>query len=148
MCLKSQNKRQALCPIQNESILSIIVVNYCNLWYPVISVRKWNVCYFFLIFCYEMKFPDALKINLPLFFSYMHYSCHTRRSKYIGLIWTTLYCNFFTPQTLHPNTTKPPNPPNPRPNRILTHTHLYVPLGCFILPKVLWSIDNPPGPNI
>ena len=70
---------------------TFVIVYYCNLWYPVISVRKWNVCYFFMIFCYEMKFPDALKINLPLFFSYMHYSCHTRRSKYIGLIWTTQY---------------------------------------------------------
>ena len=80
--------------MQNESILSIIVVYYCNLWYPVISVRKWNVCYFFLIFCYQMKFPGALTINVPLFFSYMHYYCHTSWLKYTGTIWTTLYKKF------------------------------------------------------
>ena len=80
-----------MCPIQNESILSIIVVYYCNLWYPVISVRKWNVCYFFLIFCYKMKCLGILRIYLPLFFSYVYYSCHTSWLKYTGTIWTTLY---------------------------------------------------------
>ena len=87
--------------MQNESILSIIVVYYCNLWYPVISVRKWNVCYFFLIFCYKMKCLGILRIYLPLFFSYVYYSCHTSWLKYTGTIWTTLYRvrreNLYTP---------------------------------------------------
>merc|ERR1712020_414724 len=38
-----------------------------------------------------MKCPGIWKINLPLFFSYVHYSCHTSLLKYTGTIWTTLY---------------------------------------------------------
>ena len=38
-----------------------------------------------------MKCPYVLKINLPLFFSCMHYSCHTSQLKYTKTIWTTLY---------------------------------------------------------
>ena len=51
---------------------------------------------FYLIFCYEMKCPGIRKINLPLFFSYVHYSCHTSQLKYTGTIWTTLYRHCLT----------------------------------------------------
>ena len=52
---------------------------------------------FFLICCYQMKCPDKLRINLPWFFLYTHYTCHNRWSKYQDLPWTTLYwCIDFT----------------------------------------------------
>ena len=74
-----------------ESILNIFVVYfsyYCNSCY---FCYKMKCLLFFLIFCYQMKFPGVLNTNLTLSFLYMHYSCHTSPSKYIGLIWTTQY---------------------------------------------------------
>ena len=47
--------------------------------------------YFFLIYCYEMKFPHVLKINLEQFFRYTRCTCHNLRSKYNHLPWNTLY---------------------------------------------------------
>ena len=102
-CLKYQKKASALCPANRGAFWTFVIIYYCNLWYPVISVRKWNVCYFFLIFCYEMKCLPSLKIYIPLFFSHEYYSCHISWLKYQGSIWTTLYtkkvpnievCNF------------------------------------------------------
>ena len=74
-----------------QSILNIFVFYfsyYCNSCY---FCYKMKCLLFFLIFCYQMKFPGVLNTNLTLSFLYMHYSCHTSRSKYIGLIWTTQY---------------------------------------------------------
>ena len=91
-CVLNHRIRGKLCvQYKMNPFWAFVVVNYCNLWYPVISVRKWNVCYFFLIFCYQMKCPYIWKIYLPLFFLYICYSCHTSSSKYKGTIWTTLY---------------------------------------------------------
>ena len=45
----------------------------------------------FLNYWFRMKCPYVLKLNLPQFFSYMHYSCHTSQLKYTKTIWTTLY---------------------------------------------------------
>ena len=46
-----------------------------------------------LIYCYQMKFPDKLRINLPWFFLYTRYTCHNRWSKYNHLPWNTLYAH-------------------------------------------------------
>ena len=68
-CVLNHRIRGKLCvQYKMNPFWAFVVVNYCNLWYPVISVRKWNACYFFLIFCYQMKSPGTWKIYLPLFF--------------------------------------------------------------------------------
>ena len=96
-CVLNNRIRGKLCvQYKMNPFWTFIIVYYCNLWYPVISVRKWNVCYFFLIFCYQMKCPGTRRINLPLFFSYIFYYCHTNRIRYEQIIWTTLYYVNFT----------------------------------------------------
>ena len=93
-CVLNHRIRGKLCvQYKMNPFWAFVVVNYCNLWYPVISVRKWNVCYFFLIFCYQMKCPGTRRINLPLFFSCIFYYCHMNQIRYEQIIWTTLYAN-------------------------------------------------------
>ena len=101
-CVLNNRIRGKLCvQYKMNPFWTFIIVYYCNLWYPVISVRKWNVCYFFLIFCYKMKCLGILRIYLPLFFSYVDYSCRMSRLKYQGTIWPTLYSWVPINRTVH-----------------------------------------------
>ena len=103
MCLKSQKQSQTLCLIEGRTLWTTHVIYNSYSCYFCYEVAVMISLLFFLIYCYQMKFPDKLRLNLSWFFLYTSYTCHNRQSKYQDLTWTTLYendGNIFQPKTL------------------------------------------------
>ena len=91
-CVLNGTIRDKLC-IQNKMnpFWTFFLVYFCYYFYSCYFCYEMKFLLFFLNFCYHMKCPGIWKTSLSLFFSYMHYSCHTIQLKYTGTIWTTLY---------------------------------------------------------
>ena len=90
MCLKSQKQSQTLCLIEGRTLWTTHVIYNSYSCYFCYEVAVMISLLFFLIYCYQMKFPDKLRLNLSWFFLYTSYTCHNRQSKYQDLTWTTL----------------------------------------------------------
>ena len=69
MCLKCQKQSQNLCWTDWRTFWTTNVIYNSFSCYFCYEVAVMKSLLFFLIYCYQMKFPDKLKINLSLFFS-------------------------------------------------------------------------------
>ena len=91
ICLKYQKQTQTWCWTEERPFwISIVIYNSYSCYFCYVGAVLKSML-FFQIYCYQMKFPDVLIINLPQFFRYTWYTCHNHQSKYKHLPWNTLY---------------------------------------------------------